>query len=261
MAVHRVRLIHWKAEEAREKVRKLREAGYRVAFELPDNETFKKIKKSPPDVVVIDLSRTPSHGRDAALFLRQTKATRHVPLVFVDGDPDKVERIRKLLPDAEYTPWRRIRSSLKRAIAHPPKDPVVPKSTMDGYAGTPLPEKLGIKADSVVALIGAPEDFEKTLGKLPRGVKVRRAARGKPDLAIWFTKSRKDLERRIRLMGGLFGKGGLWIAWPKKTSKTRSDLTQESVRKIGLASGLVDYKVCSIDDKWSGLKFARRKPS
>ncbi|NNG17367.1 MAG: DUF3052 domain-containing protein [Gemmatimonadales bacterium] len=134
------------------------------------------------------------------------------------------------------------------------------KSALAGYSGTPLPKKLGIKAGYVVALVGAPQGFEKTLGRLPDDVQLRKQARGKPDLVVWFARSRKELESRVKRMGALAGVGGLWIAWPKKASGLATDLSQSDVRKVGLASGLVDYKVAAIDETWSGLKFARRKP-
>jgi hypothetical protein len=180
--------------------------------------------------------------------------------VFVGGKSEKVSGIKKLLPDAVFTPWSRIRSSLKRAIAHPPANPVTYSSVFAGYSGTPLPKKLGIKKHSKVALVGAPDDFEKTLGSLPEGVSLRKRAVSGCDLIVWFTRSSKDLERRIERLGLLAGKGGLWVVWPKKTSGVKTDLSQANVRRTGLASGLVDYKVCSVDAIWTGLRFTRRKP-
>ncbi|NIM49140.1 MAG: DUF3052 family protein [Gemmatimonadales bacterium] len=198
-------------------------------------------------------------GRDVGVAIRHYKATRNVPLVFVGGDPEKVARTKQQLPDAVYTTWNRIRSSLKQAISHPPAEPVAPASVLAGYSGTPLPRKLGIKPSSIVALVGAPAGFEDTLGALPHGVALRKRASSRNDLIIWFTRSRRDLERRIERMAALVGRGGMWITWPKKGSPITSDLTQAEVRKAGLAAGLVDYKVCAIDTTWSGLKFARRK--
>jgi hypothetical protein len=224
-----------------------------------DGAGLRALREDPPAAVVIDLSRLPSQGRDLALTLRRFKSTRPVPILFVEGDPNKVEPIRKLLPDAVYTGWSRIRGALKKAVARPPADPVVPSSQMEAYSGTPLVKKLGIKANTVVALAGAPRDFEKTLGRLPEGVKLRRQIRGSCDLVIWFTRWLKDLERRIERMAALSGKGGLWIVWPKKTSRLPSDLTQTDVRRVGLAAGLVDYKICAVDETWSGLRFTRRK--
>jgi hypothetical protein len=255
----RLRLIHWNEAEAADRAARLRAAGFGVDYESPGAGTLRKIREEPPSAVLVDLSRLPMQGRDMGLALRKGAATRRLPLVFVDGSPEKVERVRRQLPDAEYTSWSRIRSALKRALEQPPVDPVVPASVMDGYSGTPLPKKLRIKPDTVVALVGAPEGFEETLGELPAGVALRRSSRGRPDLTIWFPRSRRDLERRIERLGELAGRGGLWIAWPKKAARVPTDLSQTLVRGAGLAAGLVDYKICSIDATWSGLLFARRR--
>lgn len=257
--MQRIRLIHWNVAEAEEKAAKLRLAGYRVDFEPLTAAVLRDLKRSPPAAVVIDLSRLPGQGRDMGLAVRHAKATRGVPLVFVGGDSYKVGQIRQQLPDAVYTAWGRIRGALKRAIAKPLTDPVVPESVLVGYAGTPLPRKLGIKENSVVALIDAPHGFEQEIGALPPGVTFRSTVRGRSDLIIWFVKSGKDLSRRIVRMAELTGRGGIWIAWPKKASGMTTDLTQAVVRKLSLAADLVDYKICSIDSTWSGLKFARRK--
>ena len=129
---------------------------------------------------------------------------------------------------------------------------------MAGYSGTPLVKKLGIKENAVVALVGAPRDFEKTLGRLPGGVTLRRRAGSRADLTLWFAKSARDLEGRIARMAASIGRDGLWIAWPKKASGVVTDLSEGLVRRSGLATGLVDYKICAIDATWSGLRFARR---
>jgi len=131
----RVFLVHWKPEEAEARAATLRKAGYVVGCEPVGPEVLRDLRREPPTAVVIDLSRLPSHGRDIGLGLRSFKSTRRVPLVFVDGPPEKVERIKRLLPDAVYTTWNRIRGSLGRAIAKPPAEPVVPRSAMDGYSG------------------------------------------------------------------------------------------------------------------------------
>lgn len=254
----RVWLIHWKPAEVLDEVENLRSAGYEVAPEALSPSSFQEMRENPPDAVVIDLSRIPSQGRDVGLGIRKYKDTRHVPLVFVEGDPDKVKRIQELLPDAVYTTWDRILDGLKQAIAHPPEVPVVPSSTMAGYEGAPLPKKLGIKPNAVVYLIDAPEGFETSITKLPEGVLFHRDAPKQSDLAIWFVKSQQELVGRINQVKLRIGKGGLWIAWPKKASGVTSDLSQTVVRKKGLDSGLVDYKVCSIDKTWSGLKFTLR---
>jgi hypothetical protein len=258
MKKRRVRVIHWKPAEVSDRVENLRSSGYEVDGGAFGPSSFKEMRENPPDVLVIDLSRIPSQGRDVGLGIRKYKDTRHVPLVFAEGDADKVEKIQKLLPDAVYTTWDRILDGLEQAISHQPEMPVVPASAMAGYEGAPLPKKLGIKLNAVVYLIDAPDGFETSLDKLPEGVSFVRKAPEHNDLAIWFVRSQKELDQRINQVKLQIGKGGLWIAWPKKASGVASDLSQTAVRKMGLNSGLVDYKVCSIDKTWSGLKFALR---
>ena len=132
---------------------------------------------------------------------------------------------------------------------------------MAGYSGTPLPKKLGIKDGSRLALVSAPDDFlESTLEPLPDQVELRARARGPLDVIVFFTKSRADLERRFgRLAAALQPAGALWIAWPKRSSGVATDLTEDVLREVGLPQGLVDTKVCAIDDTWSGLRFVIRK--
>jgi hypothetical protein len=224
-------------------------------------EPIRSVRSNPPDAFVIDLGRLPSHGRAAAVWLRQQKPTRGVPIVFIEGDPEKTLATRKVLPDAVYTDWRRVRGGLKKAIAaRPPAAPVVP-DTMAGYTGVPLVKKLGIKAGCVLALLGAPAGFGKTLGKLPEGVRIKRQARGQADVIVLFARSLADLERRFpAAVKSLVLGGRLWIAWPKKSSGVSCDLTQSVVRSFGLGAGVVDYKISAIDETWSGLCFTQRRP-
>ena len=137
---------------------------------------------------------------------------------------------------------------------------IVPASALAGYSGTPLPRKLGIKPDTVVALLGAPEGFEAVLQPLPEDVRFKHSARGAANLILLFVKSRAEMQRRFPAAARcLADGGGLWIAWPKKASGVATDLTQATVRSFGLGAAFVDYKICAIDETWSGLLFARRK--
>jgi hypothetical protein len=256
----RVRLVHWKLEQAAERAARIRGAGYDVDHSPFSPSALKEMRSDPPDAVVIDLERLPAQGRDVGVALRVNKVTRGIPLVFVGGAPEKTRQIKSVLPDAVYCEWSQIKSSLKRAIRHPPLTPVAHKSVFAGYSGTPLPKKLGIKDRSTVVLLGAPQGFEETLGDIPSDVSFRRRATGKCDLIIWFARYQDEVQRRIEKLGSLAGNCGLWVVWPKKASGVKTDLTQAKVRRIGLASGLVDYKVCSVDDTWTGLRFTRRKP-
>jgi len=254
----RVVVVHGDPAAAAARLERLRAAGQDAELAPLDGATaLRALRAAPPDACVIDLSRRPSFGRDLALALRSTKATRPVALVFVEGQAEVPARLRTLLPDATYTTWRAIRGALKRART--PARPVVPASRLAGYSGTPLPRKLGIKTNTTVGLIGAPVGFEVALGALPERARVVRTPRGRCDLLVWFATSRTEVERRIAALGARFGAGGMWIAWRKQGARSRSDLTQAEVRRIGLASGLVDYKICAIDATWSGLKFTRRR--
>jgi hypothetical protein len=126
-----------------------------------------------------------------------------------------------------------------------------------GYSGTPLLDKLGIKAGARLQFVAAPSNFAALLGELPEGARV--ASRGLLDFAMLFVKSKSELEKEFeRLRDRLERNGMLWVAWPKKTSGVVSDLTEGIVRAFGLAAGLVDVKVCAVDETWSGLKFVRR---
>ena len=260
MSPLRIRLIHWKAVEAEEKASRM--TGYEVDVGPFEHDAMLKLRQNPPDVLIIDLTRLPSQGRDIALNLRQFKAMRQVPLVFAGGDPAKLERIKALLPDAIYCTWDEIGGAIQQALAlpRPPADRRVAQSSFAAYAGVPLAKKLGIKANIVIGLVGAPPDFVQNLGDLPEGIEWRPTISAPCDLILWFLTSRLELEERIAQLRPQVGKDGLWIIWPKKGSPIASDLAQGVVRQVGLAAGLVDYKISSIDATWSGLRFAVRKP-
>jgi hypothetical protein len=258
--MHLVRLIHWNAAGAKERAAQLSALGYSVESEiLAPPHLLLQIKVNPPDALVIDLSRLPSQGRDVGVILRQRASTRFVPLVFVEGEDAKVERIRKLLPDAIYTSWDKIARALKEAIRNPPVSPVTPKSALDGYSGAPLVKKLGIKPGYVVALVHAPSGFEKRLQTLTKDVTMKSRASKEADLTLWFNKSRAEFVQRVDSMTRIVGSGKLWIIWPKLSGRLASDLRESVVRQHGLATGFVDYKICSIDETWSGLLFTKRK--
>ncbi len=256
----RVQLIHWNAAEAETRSETLRSAGYDVDHRQLTPAVLRNLRRDPPSAVVIDLSRLPSQGRDLAVALRCSKPTRQVPLVFVGGEPAKVARFKREIPDAVFSEWSRVRGAVKRAIAHPPSDPHVPASVFAGYQKTPLLRKLGIKKNMVVALVGAPEGFDLKLGTLPQGVTLKHHSRGRRDLTIWFVKSRGVLASRIVRMGEFADGGGLWIAWPKQAGKMGGDLTQNLVHQFAVDAGLVEYKIAAIDESWAGMRFTRRRP-
>ena len=130
---------------------------------------------------------------------------------------------------------------------------------MAGYSGTPLPKKLGIKEGSRIALVNAPKDFESELGELPDNVEFIKRPTKSLDIILFFVLTERALARDFaKLAAKLTANGMLWIAWPKKSSGVATDLSEQRVQRIGLDAGLVDVKVCAIDDTWSGLKFVYR---
>ncbi len=259
MAV-RILLLHWNDAEAVERVERLRRAGFQAEYFATVNSDggFRLIRENPPDAVVIDLTRLPSHGRAVAISMRGNRITRQVALVFIEGDPEKTAQVRSLLPDAQFTPWSRIGAAVRRALKAKPESPVVP-ATLAGYSGTPLPKKLRILEASVVALLHAPDGFAARLEPLPPDVHVQ----NRPDGAaviLAFQKSAAALARELPLLAREIKTGRtLWLIWPKKASGIVTDLSEDVVREMGLATGLVDYKVCAVDETWSGLAFAARR--
>lgn len=129
-----------------------------------------------------------------------------------------------------------------------------------GYSGTPLPQKLGIKEGHRVAVVGAPRGF--ALGALPVGTHLQRSLAGRAalDVLVVFVTRRADLVTRIATCRPrMQPAAGLWIAWPKRASGMATNITEDTVREVALPTGLVDNKVCAIDNTWSGLRLVIRK--
>jgi len=130
---------------------------------------------------------------------------------------------------------------------------------MAGYSGTPLPKKLGVKPNQRIALVNAPKDFIKLLGPLPESATVVKRLNGPLDLILLFVDREQTLAKQFPILAEkLESNGMIWIAWPKKSSGVATDLVFEKVQRIGLDCGLVDVKICAVDEVWSGLKFVIR---
>ncbi|HJT00188.1 MAG TPA: hypothetical protein VJ756_13950 [Terriglobales bacterium] len=130
---------------------------------------------------------------------------------------------------------------------------------MAGYSGTPLVKKLGIKPGQRIALLSGPPGYRKTLGALPEQVNCAEQLGEKLDFIQLFITSHAELKQRFKdAKRCLATNGSLWISWPKKTSGITTDLNENLIREIGLGLGLVDVKVCAVDETWSGLKFVYR---
>ncbi|MEO8434527.1 MAG: DUF3052 family protein [Pyrinomonadaceae bacterium] len=128
-----------------------------------------------------------------------------------------------------------------------------------GYSGTPLIKKLGIKEGSRVAFVNPPGDFRQTLGPIPAKAKIVSQTQKGLDLVLLFVKRETELVKSFATLAAKLQPAGmLWVAWPKKSSGVATDLTFTNVQSIGLAAGLVDTKICAVDETWSGLKFVFR---
>jgi hypothetical protein len=129
---------------------------------------------------------------------------------------------------------------------------------MAGYSTTPLIKKIGIKTGMKISILNAPQDFWKEVTEMPDVKSISKPAQGM-DLILYFADSKKEYEKNFpKLAKTLVPTGMLWIGWPKKASRIPTDLNENIIRDFGLASGLVDVKVCAITEKWSGLKFVIR---
>jgi hypothetical protein len=148
--------------------------------------------------------------------------------------------------------------SIPEAFRAPPAKALSP-GTAAGYSGTPLPKKLGLRDHSWLILSNPPEAFERKLAPMPPGAEIIEDA-DRANVAVLFVRSQVELARDFRpLAKALPQRVAMWIAWPKKASGIPTDVTENVVREFGLRAGWVDYKVCAIDETWSGLCFARKK--
>jgi len=131
---------------------------------------------------------------------------------------------------------------------------------MAGYSGTPLVKKLGIGEGTAVVAINPPVNYETLLGALPEGARIVRSGRGELAFVHLFVRSASELLAALtRLRKQIRSDGVVWVSWPKKSSKVPTDVTEDVIREIALPMGLVDIKVCAVDETWSGLKLMIRK--
>ena len=138
-------------------------------------------------------------------------------------------------------------------------DDSVKHFTMAGYSGTPLPQKLGIKPGTTVIVINEPPIYRKLLGKLDRVTFSNRISTNS-DFVHLFTKRRSEFESRLSILRDKISDNGtIWVSWPKKSANIPTDITEDVVREIALPLGLVDIKVCAVDETWSGLKLMIRR--
>jgi CheY-like chemotaxis protein len=247
----RVVLITW-AKDVDDKLTSIRGVADEVETLAPNGPLdLRALAANPPDAIAIDLSRRPSDGLVIGIQLRRQPSTRHTPQVFAGGEPGKVDRVRAILPDARYSDWDGVATILRTAVERPPDDPVVPDA-MAPYSAASLEQKLGLTGSARVRLIDAPEE-------LVERIETARQTDGEAELVILFARTPAECDLRLQdAMESVAERGSLWIAWPKGGKGARGELTQLVVRRQGMAAGWVDYKIASLDETWSALRFRRR---
>ena len=251
----RVRLLHWNAKEASAAKDVLRKARYEVEYdEAFSSALLRSWRADPPSAFVIDLSRLPAQGREIAIALRQSPKTRHVPIVFCEGDAEKVKRTREILPDAAYCKLPELVHVLKNM--RPVQDPAKPLDMMNRYGSRTAAQKLGITEGGTVTLIEPPRNVQAVLGAMPKGAEFVEEGGA---VTLGFVHSADDLRSDISRVRGLAKTSKLWFLWRKKGAPDHSGVTEQLVRETGVDLGLVDYKICSVDRTWSAMLFAKRK--
>lgn len=248
----RLRLIHWNAAEAARYLALLNKSGHRVEYNHEFSpQQMRDWRSSPPDAFVIDLSRLPSHGREIAIALRQMKDMRGIPLVFCEGEKEKIAKTKEWLPDALYCSLAGLPAALRKLKAL--GDPVVPKAMMDRYTGRTTAQKLGVKDGAQVCAIDPPRDLGAILG---RAALLETPARA--TVILLFATEPLAMQKQLSDLRVFAEKAKLWVCW-KKGKQAENGVTEKLVRDTGLALGLVDYKICSLSSVWSGLCFAAKK--
>jgi hypothetical protein len=248
-----VRLFHWNAAEAAPLISDLRAAGHSIEYD-EDFRAYWRARDSPPDAFVVDLSRRPSHGREVAIVLRGSKTTRHIPILFVDGEPGKVQEVRRTLPDAVYTSRAHLAAAIRRA--KPIASPVAPTQMMDRYAGRTAAQKLGITKGIALAVVDPPADYVKAIGKLPEGAWFEEDDRVDCKITLWFLHDFGVFEAALPKMRRVAERSKLWILWRKGK---QDGIDGNIVRRGANEFGLVDYKICAVNPTWSGMAFALKK--
>jgi hypothetical protein len=253
--MRRVRVVHWKAAEAGPLVDSIRSAGFLADYDadLRPTQLGRAIQETGPVAVVLDLSCRPAMGRDVGAMLRGLRHCRSVPLVYVGGEPEKVENVRQTLPDAVYT----VIPDLAQVLGALPvvENPVVPPPFLDRYKDRSAAQKLGISAGGKAAVFDAPPDYFSVIGELPADAELVEDDATGCSVALFFVEDEAALLQAARRARALAGSVKTWVVWRKES---KNGVNQNALRSTCLEFGLVDYKICSVDGRWSGMLFARR---
>lgn len=255
----RIYFVHWNEQELQDLSAPLRAEGHDVIGHHYQNRAA-RWDGLEPDVVAVSLERLPSHGRAIAHWVATSKKRRATPFVFVGGKSEKAAELKAEFPSAVFCSVAAMPLTIAAILSGKRKTAPLelPTASRATISGTPLAKKLGIVDGVRYALVDPPDGFDQTLSAPETSVKAK-SADDDCRVVVYFARSAAALNAKLdTLRAALAPTASLWLAWPKKTSPLAGDLSDEVVRQIGLRSGLVDVKVCSIDETWSGLKFMHR---
>jgi hypothetical protein len=255
----RIYFVHWNEQELQDLAVPLRAEGHEVFGHHYQNRAA-RWDGFEPDVVAISLERLPSHGRAIAHWVASSKKRRATPVVFVGGKKDKAAELKTEFPSGVFCSFAAMSRTIAAILAGKRKTAPLelPTRSTAAISGTPLAKKLGINDRVRYALVDPPDGFDRTLAAPQDSSKAKRPD-NECNVLVLFARTAAVLNAELEKLGAaLAPTASLWLAWPKKTSALAGDLSDEVVRQIGLRAGLVDVKVCSIDETWSGLKFMHR---
>jgi len=247
-------MISWNVKAAAERKQLLQGQGFRVDPVLSRSTGMVgKLTAAAPLALVIDLDSKPAYGREVAIYLRNSASVRHLPMVFAGGVPEKIARVRAEIPDAVYCGWDEVQAGINRAITAPPVRPVRPRARGEAVpSGSVLARKLDLRPETRVSIQGDVIGLGKRLG-----LEYEERISGETGMAIVVVRTEQDLDAAFDYATGqLPAKAGLWIVYPKRSGRLKTDFSQKDLLAMGAVHGLTGYKTCAIDADWSGLKFA-----
>lgn len=249
----RVLLYHWKEEEAAELVQRLESWGHTVGWR--GTRVNKGTKITSPyqfraDVVVFDLSRMPVYSKYQAQLVRKGRTTAHIPFVFVEGEPEKVEALRRMFPEETFTNWKKLKGVLGKM-----KTTSLAARALPDTGAEPVRElwqKLGLQAGMAVALGDAPREFWTALGNVPEGIDYE-ALLGKAAMAFFFLEDPEALGRQWEQIEAVGARLPVWLIYRK------GGLKMPELREVVIEAGMVDAKICRVNANWAGMLVKRRK--
>ncbi|BDC49739.1 hypothetical protein F183_A20550 [Bryobacterales bacterium F-183] len=248
-------LLHWKSEEIPELIPYLGDVAV-VPYAPVTGEGMKGLATyAVPDALVVSLDRMPSHGQAVAWHYQARKATRHVPVVFAGGEPEKVAKAREVMPHALFCSWKTAAKTVQKAIANPPVPAVTaPKAPV---SNRPMAEKLGLKAGIRVALIGAPMALERLVPGMDFELDVVEEPDARTEAVWWFVRSAEEVADGFEWIVPRLGKKPkIWVFYRKGKS-----LTWQGLSEAAAMYGLAQFKILSLNAEWTGVALGQARKS